>query len=62
MMRSVRFKQDQKIRNLDKHAQSGGEKSVSTMLYLVALQVGDMTVRCIVRPVHFDFLAALRSA
>ena len=27
------------MRNLDKHAQSGGEKSVSTMLYLVALQV-----------------------
>ena len=34
----VRFKEDQTMRNLDKHAQSGGEKSVSTMLYLVALQ------------------------
>ena len=39
-MCSVRFKQDQRMRNLDKHSQSGGEKSVSTMLYLVALQVG----------------------
>jgi len=34
----VRFKKEQMIRKLDAHTQSGGEKSVSTMLYLVALQ------------------------
>ena len=34
----VRFKEEQELRSLDKHTQSGGEKSVSTMLYLVSLQ------------------------
>ena len=34
----VRFKENQELRLLDKHTQSGGEKSVSTMLYLVSLQ------------------------
>ena len=34
----VRFKEEQMLRSLDKHTQSGGEKSVSTMLYLVSLQ------------------------
>jgi chromosome segregation ATPase len=35
---SVRFKEEQQLCKLNKNVQSGGEKSVSTMLYLVSLQ------------------------
>jgi len=34
----VKFRQSDKLHNLNAHLQSGGERSVSTMLYLIALQ------------------------
>jgi hypothetical protein len=34
----VRFRANEKLQRLTAHHQSGGERSVSTMLYLMALQ------------------------
>lgn len=34
----VKFRDEDSMKTLSAHAQSGGEKSVSTMLYLISLQ------------------------
>jgi chromosome segregation ATPase len=36
----VKFREDEQLQLLTAHRQSGGERSVSTILYLIALQVG----------------------
>jgi hypothetical protein len=37
----VKFRDSEELQTLDANRQSGGERSVSTILYLIALQVGD---------------------
>ena len=34
----VKFRREEQLQLLDSHRQSGGERSVSTMMYLMALQ------------------------
>ncbi len=38
--RRVKFRDAEELQTLDANRQSGGERSVSTMLYLISLQVG----------------------
>ena len=43
----VKFRDSEELQTLDANRQSGGERSVSTILYLIALQVGGTVCVCV---------------